>query len=302
MDARALRAFRALASTLHFGRAAAEVHVSPSALSRLVQKLENELGCRLFDRSSRHVRLTREGRVLQAESEALLDRFESLRRGLRDDAAELRGSVTLYCSVTASYSLLAELLPGFRRQHPAVEVRVHTGDEASALGRVLQGRDDMAIAARPDRLPPGLHFLELATTPLVFVAPSSRELPPGLLPRAPRRLARRSWAEIELIVPEGGLARERVDAWLSARGYTPGIYAQVAGNEAIVGMVALGCGCAVVPHLVLRSSPFLERLKIVELSPPLPPFRIGLCCNARSLSDPLVSAFLAHAAGRTALG
>jgi DNA-binding transcriptional LysR family regulator len=56
MDIRSLRAFEALASTLHFGRAAAQCNVSASTLSRMVRRLEHELGCRLFDRSSRSVR------------------------------------------------------------------------------------------------------------------------------------------------------------------------------------------------------------------------------------------------------
>src|SRR5262245_60254326 len=115
MDIRSLRAFAALATTLHFGRAAENCNLSASALSRLIQRLEHELDCRLFERSNRSVRLTREGRVLQAQAEDLIERLARLERQLDGDSQALRGTISLYCSVTASYSLLSELLPGYRR-------------------------------------------------------------------------------------------------------------------------------------------------------------------------------------------
>jgi LysR family positive regulator for ilvC len=93
-----------------------------------------------------------------------------------------------------------------------------------------------------------------------------------------------------MIVPETGLARERVDLWFRQRGVAPRIHAQVSGNEAIAGMVALGFGCGVVPLLVLRSGPFREQLRVIDAMPALPPFRIGLCCRAQALRNPLVAA------------
>lgn len=293
MDTRSLRAFAALASSLHFGRAASQCNLSPSALSRLIQRLEHELGCRLFDRSNREVSLTPEGRLLQARSGDLLDRIDEIRRGIGGRQAALSGSISLYCSVTASYSVLAELLPAYRRQNPMVEVKIHTGDESIAVRRVQQGLEDLAIAARPDRLPAGLRFAELATTPLVFIAPVGPEQPVDLMGGG--AAARRALSQTPLVVPESGLARERIDRWLAQRAVEPQIYAQVAGNEAIAGMVALGLGCGIVPLLVLRESPFRDRVQVLDVRPALPPFRVGLCCRARSLRNPLVASLWQHA-------
>jgi LysR family positive regulator for ilvC len=290
MDTRSLRVFAALAGTLHFGKAAEQCNLSPSALSRVVQRLEHELGCRLFERTNRAVRLTAQGRHLQSQAEEVLERMEQMQRGLADEAQALSGTISLYCSVTASYSVLAELLPAFRRRYPGVEITLHTGDEASAVRRVAQSREDIAVAARPDRLGSELRFLELATTPLVFIAPASATLPEGLSGRASVAAQRRAWGELPMIVPETGLARERVDLWFRQRGVAPRIHAQVSGNEAIAGMVALGFGCGVVPLLVLRSGPFREQLRVIDAMPALPPFRIGLCCRAQALRNPLVAA------------
>lgn len=304
MDTRELRAFMALAASLHFGRAAEACNLSASTLSRLIQRLEHELGCRLFERNNRSVRLTPQGKALHGEAEDLADRLARLERRFAEGLASLTGAMSLYCSVTASYSLLADLLPAYRRAHPGVEIKLHTGDEASAIRRVVQGRDDVAIAARPDKLPGGLRFLELATTPLVFIAPAGGAVEAGLLRGASAAQARRAWAATPMIVPEGGVARERIDAWFRQRRVEPRVYAQVSGNEAIAAMVALGCGVGVVPLLVLRSNPLLEGVRVLDVSPDMPPFRIGLCARAQSLESPLVASLfrLAGGAADTARG
>lgn len=297
MDTRDLQAFMLLCETLHFGQAARAAHLSPSALSRTIQRLETEFGCRLFERSNREVRLTRAGRLLQETARELLERLQGLRAQLDGGTRILQGSMTLYCSVTASYSLLAGLLPEFRNRHPAVEVNVHTGDEASAILRVQQGHEDVAIAARPDTLAAGIAFLELATTPLVFISPTSGRFAAGTPGSGELR-----WEDLPIILPEAGEARERVDRWFAARGVAVNLYARVSGNEAIVGMVALGCGIGVVPQLVLRSSPFAERVRPLDVAPALDPFRIGLCCRKGTLTNPLVAALWELAASGGAYG
>ncbi len=288
MDIRSLKIFLALAGSLHFGRAAAQSNLSASALSRSIQRLEQELGCRLFERNNREVRLTQQGRVLQVQAEDLIERLRTLQRKLDGQSAQLCGTLSLYCSVTASYSLLAGLLPEFREHYPGVEIRVHTGNEASALGRVMQGLEDVAIAARPEKLPARLVFLELLTTPLVFIAQASMATGEDLLPETMSEPP--MWAGLPLILQESGLAREHVDRWFDAQGIEPHVYAEVSGNEAIVGMVALGCGLGVVPLLVLKSSPFRDSVRVLDVMPQLPGFRIGLCCLKQAIGNPLVAA------------
>jgi len=280
MDSRALQQFLTLARTLHFGRAAEACHLSPSTLSRSIKRLEAELGCRLFERSNRDVSLTGEGRVLLGQAEELMERLQALEHKLQSGLVQLEGSISLYCSVTACYSLLSGLLPAFRQRYPGVEVKVHTGDEAIALQRIEQREEDVAIAARPDQFPDKLDFLQLATSPLVFIASLD----------VVGEVGERFWESFPLVLPEAGLARVRVDQWLRSSNIEPNIYAQVTGNEAIVSMVALGCGVGVVPLLVLRGSPFADRVRVVDVEPTLEPFRIGLCARKSSFSNPLLRA------------
>src|SRR5438105_6482671 len=71
---------------------------------------------------------------------------------------------------------------------------------------------------------------------------------------------------------------------------TPTIYAEIEGHEAILALVALGCGVGVVPKLVLENSALRDRIAEIPIRPALPPFRVALCVRERALANPLVAA------------
>jgi LysR family positive regulator for ilvC len=287
MDTKPLRLFLALADTLHFGRAAELCHVSPSTLSRAIKLLEEELGVALFERDNRSVRLTREGERFQTYARDTLSQWELIRHSLLEDAKELHGELSVYCSVTASYSFLYRILREFRRHYPRVEIKLHTGDPEHAVGHVLAGTEEISIAARPDHLARGLAFRPIGITPLVFIAPLEPQEPvPDTVPTS-----RQQWQDIPLILSESGVARSRVNRWFAERGIKPKIYAQVAGNEAIVSMVSLGFGVGVVPKIVLDNSPLAERVRVLDVKPELEPYEIGLFALEKKLRSPLVHAF-----------
>ena len=85
------------------------------------------------------------------------------------------------------------------------------------------------------------------------------------LPRRRAKLGGNHWNGLPVILPRRGLERERVDAWLEEQGAHPDVYAEVDGNEAILALVALGCGVGVVPELVRKDSPLRGRLEQVEV-------------------------------------
>jgi LysR family positive regulator for ilvC len=94
-----------------------------------------------------------------------------------------------------------------------------------------------------------------------------------------------------MILSERGLGRERVNAWYRRMGLAPEIYAQVAGNEAIVSMVSLGFGVGVVPRIVLDNSPLREKVRVLDVRPELAPYQVGLFALEKRLSSPLIDAF-----------
>lgn len=288
MDMRPLKHFLALADTLHFGRASEICHVSASTLSRSIHQLEESLGVRLFERDNRHVALTRHGATFQGYARESLEQWDQLRLSLMDSAQALTGEISVYCSVTASYSFLYDLLSEFRRHHPGIELKLHTGDPAEAMSRVLAGDEDMAITPRPRHPPEALVFKSLTRSPLVFIAPATEHA--SWIPATPESPVAEQWREVPMILSEAGLSRAYSDTWFKALGVTPRIYAQVAGHEAIVSMVGLGFGVGVVPKIVLDNSPLVERVRVLPVKPELPHYDVGLCVLERRLRSPLLRA------------
>lgn len=288
MDSHALRLFLSLADNLHFGKTSRELHVSPSALSRSIKQLEEELGAALFVRDNRSVRLTREGQQFREYASEVMNGWQAIRQTFMQDQLNLHGELSLYCSVTASYSFLYDILSSFRQDYPRIEMKLHTGDPAKAVERVQQGMEDLAIGARPDTLPAGVEFQSITRSELRFIGP----LVSPLLSEEQLRLpTSENWKDVPMILSEEGLARARTDRWLKHHSIKPRIYAQVSGNEAIVSMVSLGFGIGVVPQIVLDNSPLTARIRIYDIQPPLTAYDIGLFALEKRLKDPLIAAF-----------
>lgn len=288
MDIRTLKNFLALADNLHFGRTSAACHISPSALSRNISQLEAELGVILFNRDNRSVVLTEQGFKFQQYAREAVSHWGQIRNQLSDNTDLLHGEISLYCSVTAVYSLLFDLLNRFRHDFPGIEIKLHTGDPEHAISRVIAEEEYISIAAHPRSLPRGLAFKPITVSPLVFIGPAKQsdlEMP-VVPPASPAH-----WAQVPMILAEGGIARNRIDSWFRNIDVKPRIYAQVAGNEAIVSMVSLGLGIGVVPEIVLEHSPMRDRIEILDVQPTLDPYDIGLFALKKNLKNPLVNAF-----------
>jgi LysR family positive regulator for ilvC len=288
MDHRSLKQFVNLAESLHFGRASEASHVSPSAMSRSIQRLEEEVGVPLFERNNRRVALTHAGAQFLDYARTSLGDWDSIRNTLMEESGELHGEVSVYCSVTASYSFLFDILARFRSDHPHIEIKLHTGDPEDAIARVAAGDEDIAIGAKPDLLPPGMAFKPIAESPLVFIAAKADA----------ERLRKAGWPTAgdsmnsgPMILPERGLARRRVEEWFRKQGVQARIYAQVAGNEAIVSMVSLGFGVGVVPLIVLENSPLANRVRVLEVHAELKRYQVGLFTLKKKLASPLIKAF-----------
>ena len=288
MDSHSLRLFLSLADNLHFGRTSREQHVSPSALSRSIKQLEDEVGAALFVRDNRSVRLTREGQQFREYASEVINGWQAIRQTFMQDQLNLHGELSLYCSVTASYSFLYDILSSFRQDYPRIEMKLHTGDPAKAVERVQQGLEDLAIGALPDSLPAGVKFQSITRSDLRFIGPQAPQL---LNEEQLKNPTADNWKDVPMILSEEGLARTRTDRWLKSHNIKPRIYAQVSGNEAIVSMVSLGFGIGVVPQIVLDNSPLTARIRIYDIQPPLTAYDIGLFALEKRLKDPLIAAF-----------
>lgn len=297
MDTRALAVFLTVSDTLNFSRSSELLHMSVSAVSRTIQRLEDELGQPLLERDNRSVRLTGAGREFREYARNAVAQWQQVRRRLGSDE-ELAGEVSLYCSVTATYSVLAPILEAFRTTHPSVEIKMHTGDQADGIGRILEGRDDVAVSGRPAQLSRRLEFLPLLESPLQFCAPTADCAVRDMVRAGDPGTGDIDWNGIPFIVPERGVTKEMLDAWFRERGIRPRIYAQVAGHEAIVAMVSLGLGIGIAPQLVIAASGMSAGVSVIAVPQGLPPLTVGLCSLRQRLASPLVKS-LWDVAGQT---
>ncbi len=291
MDIRTYRVFLSLAQTLHFGRTASQTNLSPSAVSRHLQRLEAHVGQVLVERDNRQVQLTPAGRHFLEYARKAVDDWQKIRNDLDATTAKLSGEVSVFASVTASYSMLSKILPAMRDLHPGIEIKLRTGDQAEALDRVVEGVDDSAIIAVPSILPRKLVNLPLRRTPLCLIGPTT---PSPLTEKLDTHLKDGSdldWSELPVVLAERGLARTGFLERMKSLDFEPLIYAQVAGHEAVVSMVSLGFGVAVVPSLVIEHSPIRDTVRVLPYLRDLEPFELGLCAQEERLNDPLLNAF-----------
>lgn len=283
MDIRNLKLFKHLSGTLHFARTSEACFISPSALTRVIQRLEADLGETLFIRDNRTVELTDAGRSFKKYADDVLQRWELLKNEF-DSETMIQGSLSLFCSVTAAYGILPDLMTRYRKAFPDVQIHLETGDPAKAFIKLSNQDADVVIAALPDKLPKDFVFLEWSETPLLFIAP---KLYPDIVVSKGNGI---DWEKTPIIIPDHGLSRDRIDQWFAKEKFVPRIYSQVAGNEAIIVMVSLGCGIGLVPRMVLEKSPFLNQVRILKKAPHLPAFVIGLCTRKKNLTNPRVNA------------
>jgi LysR family glycine cleavage system transcriptional activator len=143
-----LRAFEAVARRLSFRAAAEELNLTQSAISRQIKALEDEIGCTLFLRGTRHVALTADGVTLQGTAVALLTRLDQTVRQIRQTRGRQVVNVTTFASFASLW--LIPRLEAFQRAHPDIDIRVSAHDEMVELD---DSELDVALRyARPEHI------------------------------------------------------------------------------------------------------------------------------------------------------
>lgn len=291
MELRDLEAFEHLASSLHFGRTARALGMSPSALTRRIQTIEEELAHPLLLRDQRTVELTRAGEMFREFARGELSRYRDLVADLDRETRSPSGELRIACTVTACYSILPTLLARARARFPRIIVRLVTQDADRSLEELRRGEVDLAVIPRDVGESSDLEECPLGETRLVFVGPERLE---SLgVPELTKRLMSQAadLRDVPIVAPLAGLERKRLDGYFAARSFTPNIVAEVRGNEGVLAMVSLGSGISLVPELVLDASPLgrtLTRLSALEAPPG---YLVSLCARPKSLRRGVVQAF-----------
>lgn len=245
-----LEAFVTLAKNMHFGKTASQLNMSPSALSRVITRLEEEVGASLIDRNNRQMELTEQGRIFEKFARESLSRRADLSEQLSGYGQEVEGILPVYASVTACYTVLPDFIKRLTKKYPGIHLSVQTGDPAGALAAIRENRAYLAIDAIPESGLTEMKTVSVIRTPLVYAA--AKNGPYTELLGSPQDIL----SSVPLILPKAGLARSRFDKWIKSRNVKPIIAAETEGNEAILAIAQLGLGIGLVPQIVLENGPY----------------------------------------------
>jgi DNA-binding transcriptional LysR family regulator len=242
MELRQLRYFAAVARHRHFTRAADELHVTQSALSQQVKRLEEELGVELLLRAPGGVSLTPAGEDLLARADAILAEAARAHADMDAHAGLLRGVVRLAADAAATLALPAALA-SFHREHPGIRIGLRQAAAVEAAVLVRTGTADLAVASvGADGLPDGVRALALADEPLHAIAAPGDALAGG------GEVAVWELRERPFILPEPGSAlRALVAGACEAAGFGPVPLFEVGDPAAVRRLVHEGLGVSLVP-------------------------------------------------------
>jgi DNA-binding transcriptional LysR family regulator len=268
-DLNDLLAFRAVAELANFRKAAESVHLSQPAFSRRIDKLEQALGVRLLERTTRRVTLTAVGRDFERKVRDLLDELDSTLLGIRGVAVTRMGEVTVACVPSTVYYYLSEVIRRYHDRCPKVRVKVLDAGANEVLASVARGEADF-----------GLNFIgaqegDLEFKSLVeerFVAACRRDHPVA-------KLRRVSWAQLSEhdFISVGRTSGNRVllDQALAGQVGRPQAIYEAQHVTTTLGLVEAGLGVAAVPAMAMPG-PGHPLLVSVPLVDPVVTRKVGL--------------------------
>src|ERR1700752_3820163 len=246
MEMHQLRYVVAVARAGNFSRAAEQCHVSQPSLSQQIQKLEEELGERLFDRMKRGAKLTPHGEAFLPRALKILEEVDVAKREASDAHKLLRGRVIVGVLPTIAPYLLPAVLVAFAKKFPGVEIIVHEDTTAQLLKLANAYEIDLAVASRPIR-DRRMEVKDLFSEELRLALPPRHSL-------TRKRTVRLADLEKEpfIVMKEGHCLGDQVLNFCERRDLKPTISFRSAQLETIQELVRSGIGISLVPEMAAR--------------------------------------------------
>ncbi|WP_242900780.1 LysR family transcriptional regulator [Actinomadura terrae] len=283
MELQQMRYVVAVAETSNFTRAAERCLVVQSALSHQIARLERELGARLFDRTSRRVRLTPAGEAFLPAARQALEAAERARAEVAATAGEIRGRLAIGAISTVAAIDLPAVLKRFRLRHREVRISLRTSPSEELVERIQQGTLDVAFLGLPLGVrPKGVHGRELARDDLVAVVAPDHPLADKEDVDV-HRLTEETFVDF----PAGTAGRAHSDAAFAAAGIQREVAFEVTAAALMARLIRQGLGIGMLPSAFV---PELPDLRVVRLRDA--PARIEHVVWSRSQPSPAATAFL----------
>jgi len=247
MEMHQLRYVVSVARTGNFSRAAEQCHVSQPSLSQQIQKLEEELGERLFDRLKRHVKLTAVGEKFVHRAARILEEVETASREARDVQGLIHGTVAVGVLPTIAPYLLPRVIAAFATKHPGLEVIVQEETTAQLLKLARACEIDFALVSLPIH---DNHFVKetLFSEELLLAVPPGHRL-------AKRRRVSANDLESErfILMKEGHCLGDQVLGFCNRRDFQPQVSLRSTQIETIKALVQSGLGISLIPAMAIEN-------------------------------------------------
>ncbi len=238
MELRQLRYFLGVCEAGSLLQASSRLHIAQPALGQQIAALEEELGVKLFERSTRGMALTPAGRTFLEHAKVVLTDADRARDAVRHSAAEPQGQVVLGLPTTVALAATVPIVQACRARFPRIQLQVIEAYSGFLREWLQVGRLDLALlfGDEPD---PDLLKRVLLEEPLALVAP------PGAA-AFPKTLRLRHLDKLELVLPgrEHGL-RRIIDAACAQQGITLNVVAEIDSLTSVKKAVAAGVGCTI---------------------------------------------------------
>ena len=287
MDLRHLKYFLAVADTRSFTQAAANCFVAQSALSQQIARLEKDVGAALFSRTSRSVRLTAAGEVLEPLARRVLADIDNAQAALDALAGLRRGRLRLGMVQALACPIdLVTVLADYRVAYPGVDFHVVNAPSFEMATAVLDGGLDVAVVGLgPRQIPDGLEHHLLGSDPLVLVVPPDHTL----TDRDVVDLADLPGADQVILFSQGTGLRRQVEAAFARAGVDPGRHFEVGQMYDMVRLAAHGVGVTVVPRSAAVTAG--SGCRMIRLADPAAVHHVSVVYDRKRLA-PAAVAFL----------
>ncbi|MHB1124527.1 MAG: LysR family transcriptional regulator [Ramlibacter sp.] len=272
LDLRRIRHFVVLAQTLNYRKASQLLHMTQPPLTVSIQKLEAELGVRLFDRDAKGVQLTASGQAALADARQILHHAESFAEMASLAESGMAGLLRIGFTGSATYGVLQRLIPRFRAEYPKVELLLREGSSMSIVQSLATGDIDAGLLWTPVLRPLGAQFQMLQRDRLVAALPRRHRLAQaGDLHLA--QLAQETFVMYDSLQAEG--MRSVCMMACQRAGFVPRVAQEAIQIKTVLALVESGLGVALVPammrqvpseHVVYRPLPELARDAAIGLA------------------------------------
>lgn len=291
MELRHLRYFIVVARKRHFTQAAEELFIAQPALSQQIQALELELGVKLFERTSRQVRLTPAGEALLIRAKRILGEVEQAEAEMQSFAGLTRGRISLGLLQSLGAFRLPALLARFHAHYPGIEMILQEGVTEHLLEEVRGGQLDIALThSIGDIFPLSIPDPQIISETIVEEEVVLVVTPHHRLTEAPSITPSELKDETFILFKPGSGLRQAAIHLSETGGFTPNILYESGDVGTIRGLVAEGLGISVLPQSVV-DLPGSE-IAVIKVIPPMPMRSVMLVWHKRIQHSPAASTFL----------